>query len=324
MGSFLLRRLFSLVPVLWVMATVVWVVMFVLPGDPARMIAGRTADEPTLQEVRRQLGLDQPAWKQYGLYLTRLARGDLGRSYLQDRPVARILGERAWPSIFLSLSAIGLALAVGVIGGTASAVRPGRSLDRGVFLASLAGIAIPVFWLGIMLRLIFSSWLHLLPVRGYTRGDAAAARLFGLDLLPMPDPEHLILPCLTLAAFSAGYFIRVVRASLLEVQGEEFLRTARAKGLSRRTALIRHALRHAMVPLATVAGVQLAGLMGGAIATEMIFDWPGLGTALLQGISMRDMPVVSGVVMLLTVLFVIVNLGVDVLYAWLDPRIRTS
>jgi peptide/nickel transport system permease protein len=306
------------------MATLVWTVMFVLPGDPARLLVGRGADPQALAQVRADLGLDQPAWRQYGGFLARLLRGDLGESYVQRRPVRAILAERAWPSIVLAAAAIAVALAVGVAGGAASAARPHGPLDRSIFLGSLVGLAVPVFWLGIMLRLVFASVVPVLPVRGYVAGDAEPARLLGIDALRMPDLRHLILPCLTLAAFSAGYFLRVVRASLLEVLGQEFIRAARARGLSRAAALVRHGLSHALAPLTTVAGVQLAGLIGGAIATEMIFDWPGLGTALLHGIGMRDMPVVAGVVIFLTFAFVIVNLLVDLSYAWLDPRVRTG
>lgn len=322
MGSYIARRLASLIPVLWVMATLVWAVMFLLPGDPARLLAGKTVDEATLEQIRQDLGLDRPYLAQYTAFVGRLARLDLGRSYHQDRPVREILLQRAWPSAVLALTSMGIALVLGVAGGALGSLRPNRTADRLILMASLAGIAVPVFWLGIMLRMIFASWLRWLPVSRYTAGDAPPAQLLGLDFLPMPDASHLILPAVTLSAFSAGYFVRIVRSSLLEILGEDFIRTARAKGLSRERVLVRHALSHALIPLTTVAGVQLATLMGGAIATEIIFDWPGLGTVLLQGILMRDMPVVSGCVIFLTLVFVLVNLLVDLGYAWLDPRVR--
>jgi len=312
------------VPVLWAMATLVWVVMFFLPGDPARLLVGKTADPQALEAIRDDLGLNDPYPVQYVRYLGRLARLDLGHSYREDRPMRDILLERAWPSAVLAFAAIGIALLLGLAGGVLSALRPGGLADRLILIASLGGIAVPVFWLGIMLRMIFASWLGWLPVSRYTAGDGPPASLLGLSFLPMPDLAHLVLPALTLSAFSAGFFVRVVRATLLEVLGEDFIRTARAKGLSRWTVILRHALSHALVPLTTIAGVQLAALMGGAIATEIIFDWPGLGRALLQGITMRDMPVVSGCVIFLTFVFVLVNLVVDIAYAWLDPRVRAT
>jgi peptide/nickel transport system permease protein len=306
------------------MATLVWVVMILLPGDPAVLMAGRGADPRVVEAIREDFQLDRPHAVQYVHYMGRMLRLDLGRSYVEGRPVREILLERVWPSAVLALASLGIALLVGVLGGVLSATRPQRARDRLILLASLGGVAVPVFWLGILLRMVFASWLGWLPVSRYTAGDRPPALLLGLEALPMPDAVYLVLPALTLAAFSAGYFIRIVRAALLDVVSEDFVRTARAKGLSRWTVLRRHALAHALAPLATVAGLQLASLMGGAIATEIIFDWPGLGTTLLQGILMRDLPVVSGCVIFLTGVFVLVNLLVDLGYAWLDPRLRTA
>ena len=323
MGRHVLRRLLSLVPVLWAMATLVWIVMFLLPGDPARMVAGKGADPAVVEQIQKEYGLDLPAWQQYVHFLGKLVRFDL-HSYSERRPVSEILGEAAFPSVVLALSAIAVALLLGTAGGCAAAARRGRGLDRLVLGGSLLAVAIPVFWLGLMLRLVLAEWLHWFPISRYTQGDRPGALLFGLELLELPDPQHLVLPCLTLAGFSIGYFARVVRSSLLEVLGEDFIRTARAKGLARGQVLIRHALSHALVPLVTIAGVQLAGLIGGAIATEFIFDWPGLGKALLDGIKSRDLPLITGVVLFLTFSFVLVNLLVDLTYAWLDPRVRTS
>jgi ABC-type dipeptide/oligopeptide/nickel transport system permease component len=316
------RRLGSLILVLLAMATLVWVVMILLPGDPALLMAGRGADSRVVAAIRADFDLDEPRAVQYVHYMARMLRLDLGRSYVQERPVRDILLERAWPSAILAFASMGIALLLGILGGVLSATRPEGARDRLILLASLGGIAVPVFWLGILLRMVFASWLGWLPVSRYTSGDRSPALLFGLESLPLPDLAYLILPALTLAAFSAGYFIRVVRASLLDVLSEDFVRTARAKGLSRWTVLRRHALAHGLAPLATVAGLQLASLIGGAIATEIIFDWPGMGTTLLQGILMRDLPVVSGCVIFLTLVFVVVNLLVDLGYAWLDPRLR--
>jgi len=320
---FVARRVLSILPVVWGMATLVWVVMFVLPGDPARVILGPTADPQLIDEVRREWGLDLPRSHQYLFYLGRLGRLHLFRSYIQGRPVLDIVLEGAWPSAVLAVTAIGLALILGVAAGLAAARRPHGALDRVLLTLSLGGLAVPVFWLGLVLRMVFASWLQWLPVSSYTPGGAPAARLLGLAWLPLPHLPHLVLPAVTLSAFSAGYFARIVRAALLEALGEDFIRTARAKGLSPGRVLRRHALAHALLPLATVAGVQLATLMGGAIATEIIYAWPGLGSILLLAIQNRDLPVVSGCVIFLTLVFVVVNLVVDLGYAWLDPRVRS-
>jgi peptide/nickel transport system permease protein len=318
------RRLISLVPVLWLMATLVWVVMILLPGDPARMMAGKIADPEVIQAIRDEYRLDDPYAVQYLTYLGRLLHFDLGKSYAWDRPVHEILLDHAWPSMVLTVTAMTIALVAGVAGGVLSAMRRGGAGDRLILGLSLAAIAIPVFWLGILLRMVFATGLGWLPISRYTIGDRPAALLFGLPALQLPDLAALILPALTLAAFSTGYFIRIVRASLLEVLSEDFIRTARAKGLPRWRVVARHALSHALAPLTTVAGLQFASLLGGAIATEIIFDWPGLGGALMSAIMRRDLPLVSGSVLFLTAVFVLVNLLVDLGYAWLDPRLRTS
>ncbi len=324
MLSYVLKRLASLIPVLLIMATIAWVMMILVPGDPAQLLAGRGADPRVIEAIRHQYDLDQPRSTQYVRYMARLARFDLGRSYVEDRPVREILMERIWPSAILGAASMGIALLLGILGGVVSAMRPERLGDRLILLASLGGLAVPVFWLGILLRMVFASWLGWMPVSRYTAGDRPPALLFGLDALPLPDPAYLVLPALTLAAFSAGYFVRIVRASLLDVLSEDFIRTARAKGLSRWSVLRRHALAHGLAPLATVAGLQLASLMGGAIATEIIFDWPGMGTTLLSGILKRDLPVVTGCTIFLTLIFVVANLLVDLCYAWLDPRLRDA
>jgi peptide/nickel transport system permease protein len=304
------------------MATLVWLVLVGLPGDPARGLLGQTATPEAIAALRHELGLDQSLAVQYGRYLARLARLDLHDSIVNQRPVSEILGERMWPSAVLALSAITLAVLLSLAGGIAAALRPRSLADRAILVFSLLGLAVPVFWMGILLRRLFSGALGWLPVNGYTLQLAPAARLFGLRALEMPDLPNLVLPALTLCAFSAGYFTRLVRTALCEALTEDFIRTARAKGVPTGSTVLRHALGYAVAPLATAAGVQVAMLFGGAIATEILFDWPGLGSALLDGIQSRDRALVSGCVLLLTLTFAVVNLGVDLLYGWLDPRAR--
>jgi peptide/nickel transport system permease protein len=322
MGHYLLRRSLALVPLLWTMATLVWVVLIVLPGDPARGLLGQTATKEAIVALHQELGLDQPRAVQYFRYLARLARLDLHESLVEGRPVREILLERMWPSAVLAITAITLAVLLGLAGGIAAALRPGGLPDRAVLLLSLVGLAVPVFWMGILLRRLFSGALGWLPINGYTLQLAPAARLFGVRGLEMPDLPNLVLPALTLCAFSAGYFTRLVRTSLCETLTEDFIRTARAKGVPTGRLVLQHALGSALAPLATAAGVQVAMLFGGAIATEILFDWPGIGSALLEGIRSRDRALVSGCVLVLTLTFAVVNLCVDLLYGWLDPRAR--
>ncbi|MEA2063080.1 MAG: ABC transporter permease [Gemmatimonadota bacterium] len=307
MFYFLLRRLLLLLPVLWGIATLVFVLMYVIPGDPARLMAGQHADQQTLNLLRRQIGLDRPLWQRYCKYLGQLARGDLGYSYRQQRPVARVVAERFPATAKLALAAVAIALVFGVPAGILAAVKHGRPLDYGVMVVSLAGISTPVFWLGLMLIVVFSVWLGWLPVGGY--GEHGSLR-------------YLILPAVSLSAISTGYFARITRSSLLEVLKSDFILAARARGLSESRILIKHALRNAAMPLVTVIGTNMAGLLGGAVATETVFAWPGIGRAIYDAILVRDLPVVEGGVIFLAAVFVLANLVIDLVYAWIDPRLR--
>jgi len=316
--GYLLRRLLGLVPVLLAAATLVWGLLFALPGDPARLIAGaRAVDPEVLREVRVEWGLDDPAPVQYGRYLGRLLRGDLGVSYAQGRPVAAILRDYALPTLTLGLAALVLAAIAGIGLGALAAWYRGRAVDLGVLVLALLGASTPVFWLGLMLMLTFASWLRWLPATGY-----------GLDgiTLPftaarLPEWRHLVLPAVTLALVSMGGLARVTRSALLDVAGADSLRAARARGLSRPGVFLRHALRRALPPVVTVLGLQLAGLFGGAVATEFVFAWPGIGKALVRAIAQRDLPVVEGCVLLLTIAYVLASLVVDLVLPLLDPRV---
>ena len=307
MITYIIRRLFMVIPILLGAATIVFALMFIVPGDPARLLMGQHGDEQTLATIRRELGLDQPVYIQYVKFIGRLVRGDLGMSYRQKRPVTQIIRERFPATAKLAVASMIIAVIIGVAAGILAASFRNTVLDWLVMIFSLSGISMPVFWLGMMLILVFASGLGWLPVGGYGRSG---------------DLRHIVLPAISLAAISVGYIARMMRSSMLEVIGKDYIRTARAKGLSNRAVILRHALKNAFIPVITIIGINFASLLGGAVATETVFAWPGLGRATVDAIRVRDLPVVEGCVMFLAFIFVIANLLVDLSYAWLDPRIR--
>ncbi len=319
MASFITRRFLSLVPVLWVAATLVWLFMFVLPGDPARLIAGGQGLDPkVLESIRAEWGLDAPAPLQYLSYLGKLLRGDLGTSYVQRRPVALILWESFPPTLFLAVAAVLISSAGGLLLGALAALQRGRGLDTLVLFLALLGASTPVFWLGLMLMLLFASHLGWLPVLGYGM-DGAVLPVIGIRL---PEWDHLVLPAVTLSIVSLGATARLTRTSLLETGGAAYLTTASAKGASPWRVFAVHAMRNALLPVVTVIGLNFASLLGGAVATEYVFAWPGLGKTIVRAIALQDLPLVEGGVLFLTVVFVLVNLAVDLSYLGLDPRIH--
>jgi len=307
MTAYIFRRLLMTIPILLGVATIVFALMFIVPGDPARMLMGQHGDEATLNAIRHEMGLDRPMYVQYAKFIGRLAKGDLGVSYRQKRPVRTIILERLPATAKLALASMLIAVAFGVAAGIVAAVFRNGVLDWLVMLFSLTGISTPVFWLGMMLILVFASGLGWFPVGGYGRSG---------------DLRHMFLPALSLAAISTGYIARMMRSSMLEVIGKDYIRTARAKGLTERAVILRHALKNAFIPVITVIGLNFAALLGGAVATETVFAWPGLGRAAVDAIRVRDLPVVEGCVIFLAFIFVMANLLVDLSYAWLDPRIR--
>jgi peptide/nickel transport system permease protein len=313
-SRFLLRRLLLLVPVLMGVSVIVFLVLHLAPGDPAEIMLGPQATEEDRLRLRAELGLDDPLYRQYGRWLGHVARGDLGRSLWMRRPVLGEVLARYQATLILTGSALLLSSVGGVALGILSARWPNSLLDRSSAVASLFGASMPVFWLGIVLMVIFSLTLGWLPASGmyapYGGGDLA-------DLL-----KHLVLPALTLAAASVTIVARLTRSAMLDVLGQDYIRTARAKGLVEGRVVARHALKNALVPIVTVIGVQAGYLLGGAVLTETVFAWPGVGTLMVQGILARDIPLVQGCVLVVALTFVLVNLAVDCLYAWLDPRIR--
>ena len=294
------------IPVIWGIATIVFLLMFAVPGDPARMLIGQRDDPAAIAVIKQKFKLDRPMHVQYFHFLGRLATFDLGRSYVKKTRVRDLLLGNAMPTVKLAVASIVIAVVLGVSAGVVAAYFRGRWIDLTVITSSVLGVSIPVFWLGLMMMLVFSVFLR---------------------ILPLPDPatqdlKHLILPAVTLSGIMIGYIARMTRASLLEVMQQDYIRTARAKGLSRRVAVIKHGLRNATIPIITIIGLNFAALLGGAIATETVFSWPGIGMLMVKSIENRDLPVVEGGVVVLATIFVLVNIIVDVSYAFLDPRIR--
>ena len=314
MRSYLARRLLLLVPVLVGVSVVVFLVLHLSPGDPAEIMLGSQATQEDLARLRRELGLTEPLHVQYVHWVAHVARGDLGRSIWMKRPVLDEVLNRYKATLVLTASGLLLSTVGGIILGVASAVRPHSFLDRMSAVTSLFGASMPVFWLGIVLMVVFSLWLGWLPASGmwapYGEGGLR-------DLL-----AHLVLPAVTLAAASLTIIARLTRSAMLEILSQDYIRTARAKGLVEQRVVFRHGLKNALIPIVTVVGVQAGYLLGGAVLTETVFAWPGVGLLMVQGILARDFPLVQGCVLVIALTFVLINLAVDLLYAWLDPRIQ--
>ncbi len=304
MWAYIVNRLLLAVPVVLGVAFVVFAMVRLIPGDPAMVIAGQAATPEYIAAIRGDLGLDRPIAVQFGIYLANLARGDLGRSVKSRAPVTEELWARLPNTAQLAAASIAVAAVVGVGAGVVSAVRPYSMLDSAVMVVALAGLSIPIFWSGLMMILVFSVHFGWFPAVG--TGSVA----------------HLVLPSVTLGMTSAAIIARMTRSSMLEVLRTDYVRTARAKGQVERAVIGRHALKNALIPVITVIGLQTGTLLSGAVLTESVFAWPGVGRLLVEGILTRDYPVVQATVLLVAVVFVLVNLVVDVLYAVVDPRIH--
>ena len=314
MRRYLARRLLLLVPVLVGVSIVIFGVLHLSPGDPAEIMLGSQATKEDLVRLRESLGLNEPLPIQYVHWIGHVVRGDLGRSIWMKRPVLPEVLGRLGATLLLTGTALLLSTAGGLALGVASAAWPRSLLDRLSAVASLFGASMPSFWLGIVLMVIFALWLGWLPASGMYASYGGG----GLgDLL-----SHLILPAVTLAAASITIIARLTRSTMLEALGQDFVRTARAKGVAESGVLLRHGLKNALIPIVTVVGVQAGYLLGGAVLTETVFAWPGVGTLMVQGILARDFPLVQGCVLVVALAFAVINLAVDLLYAWLDPRIR--
>jgi ABC-type dipeptide/oligopeptide/nickel transport system permease component len=301
---FLARRLALTVPVLLGVATLVFSLIHLIPGDPAQAMLGEAATPQDVEELRRRLGLDRPLLEQYGAFLSGVMRGDLGTSLRTGQPVASQILERMPATAELAAAAMLVAILCSIPLGIAAAVRRGTAVDHGAMTLALAGVSVPNFWLGPLLAIIFSVELGWLPVSG--RGTLA----------------HLVLPAFSLGAALAAILARMTRATLLEELREQYVVAARARGVSRVRAVVRHAFRNSLIPVVTLIGLQFGSVLTGAVITETIFAWPGIGRLLIQSIGFRDYPLVQGCILLIAVTYVGVNLLTDLVYGILDPRIR--
>jgi peptide/nickel transport system permease protein len=314
MLRYILSRLVQLVPVMLGLSLLVFVVIRAIPGDPAVVLAGPDASEEQLTAIHARLGLDQPLPVQYGIWLGNVLRGDLGSSYAAKIPVTELVGQRLAATLYLTFAAMTLALLISFPLGLLCAVSEGSILDSLVSAASGIAMSLPGFWLGLLLVLAFSLQLGWLPPSGYLvpgRGLVQSIRL-------------LILPAVTLAVPLAAIFLRFIRAELLQTLGKDYTRTARAKGLSEMVIMLHHVLPNAMIPVVTAIGLQLSRLLGGAVVVEIIFAWPGVGRLVVQAINDRDYATVQGVLLVLSLLFVLVSLITDLCYGLLDPRISRA
>jgi peptide/nickel transport system permease protein len=316
MLSFLLRRIAAVLPVLLVVSLVVFLILRLAPGDPAAVIAGNSATNEDIVKIRTQLGLDRSIPVQYGIWMGRVFQGDLGFSYYLNKPVTELIAQRIEPTLALALGTVLLAVLIAVPLGTLAAWRLGGWLDRLLSGFSVAGFSIPVFVIGYLLIYLFSIRLEWLPVQGYKSLLGPSAAGFW-DWM-----RQLILPWVTLAMVYVALIARVTRASVSEALTEDYIRTARAKGLTETAVLLRHALANAAVPIVTVIGIGVALLIGGVVVTETVYAIPGLGSLTVDAVLNRDFPVIQGLVLLFSVSYVMVNLLVDLSYLFLDPRIR--
>ncbi len=314
MLSFILRRVLATIPVMLLVATGVFLLLKLTPGDPVGVILGPDATEERRQDLRERLGLNDPLLEQYVRWLGDAARGDLGDSLFLNEPVLSALAVRAEPTLLLTTLATLVAVGIGMPAGIFAAQKRGRWLDVGTMALAIVGISMPTFWLGLNLILIFAVKLRWLPVAGYA---------------PLSDGlweslRYLILPAVTLGAAQAALLARMTRSMMLDVLSADFVRTARAKGLVERRVVYGHALRNALLPLVNLIGITFAILIGGAVVTEQIFNLPGVGRLLIQAVGRRDVPLVQGAVLIIAAIYVLVNMTVDILSAALDPRIRRA
>lgn len=312
MLAYIIRRIVMLVPVLLVVGVVVFALVHITPGDPAAVMLGQNATGEQIEQLRAQLGLDRPVLEQFVEWFGGVLRLDFGESIFLGMPVTAAIQDRFQPTLLLTLYALVIQISIGIPVGVISAIRRGSLLDRGLMIMSISGAAIPTFFLGILLILLFAVNLRWVPAGGY------------VPILEDPAAHFkaMILPAFALGFSSAGLLARLVRSTMLDVMREDYIRTAYAKGVTERGVITRHALRNALIPALTIIGASLGALLGGAVVTETVFTIPGMGRLVVQSIGRRDFPVIQGVVMLIAGVYVLVNLLVDILYVYVDPRVR--
>ncbi len=312
MLAYIVRRIVMLIPVLLVVGIVVFALVHITPGDPAAVMLGQNATAEQIEQLRGQLGLDRPIWEQFLEWISGVVRLDFGESIFLGMPVIEAIQDRVQPTLLLTTYAMIIQIAIGIPVGVISAIRSGSLLDRGLMILSISGAAIPTFFLGIVLILFFAVNLRWLPAGGYVP----------ITEDPVAHLKAMALPAFALGFSSAGLLARLVRSTMLDVMREDYIRTAYAKGVTERSVITRHALRNAMIPALTVIGASVGALLGGAVVTETVFTIPGMGRLVVQSIGRRDFPVIQGAVMLIAAVYVLVNLAVDILYVYIDPRVR--
>lgn len=312
MQRYIARRLLQAIPTIFLASVVVFLMIYLIPGDPATVILGPNAFPDQIAALKEEMGLDLPLPQQYLIWLSRVARGDLGVSFINGFPVTELLMRRLGATLQLTIAALALATVMAFVISLVSVMNRGRLLNRLAMFWLGLSYAVPTFWLGVLLIMLFSVQLKLLPPTGYA------------SIIEEPGEgwRYLLLPAVTLGIYTSSILARFLRSSLLEVVGQDFIRTAQAKGLPERLVFLRHALQNALIPVVTVLGVQFGTLLGGAVVTEAVFDWPGVGQMLLYSIRVRDYTVVQGTVLFLVVVFLVINLVTDILYGFIDPRIR--
>ncbi len=304
MGRYLVRRLAAAVLILLGVTAITFALSFIIPADPVRMIAGRSATPETVESIRQQLGLDRPVWEQYGSYLLRLAQGDLGRSYVQKTEVAELVWSRLPATLLLMAGAIFFELAIGLPAGILAARKRGTAADRGIMIVSFAGVSTPHFVVGLLLLYVFAYLWGWFPMSGY--GSLA----------------HLVLPALTLGIANGGWYARMIRSSMVEVLRQDYIRTARAKGVAERSVIVVHALRNAILPIVAMIGLDIGIFMSGAVVVESVFGWPGIGQLAWQAIQRLDIPIIMGVTLMAAAGIVLGNLLADLIVSLVDPRVR--
>ncbi len=308
MLSYIIRRLLYTVPVIWGVVTVVFLLMAVVPGDPARIMMGQRGDPETLARIRSDLGLDLPIHQQYFRFLKEVAKGDFGTSYRTNQKVYHAIVERFPATFRLAFWAMIFASTIGVTAGILSAVKQYSFFDYSAMFFAIVGVSAPVFWVGLILLFIFAYNLNFIPGVGY--GDGSVL--------------YLILPVITLGVRPAALIARLTRSCMLEVLNQDYIRTARAKGLGEKTVILKHALKNAMIPVITIIGTQLSALLSGAVLTETIFAWPGIGRLAVEALVARDFPMIRGTVIFMALIFLVANIAVDISYGFIDPRVRYS
>jgi peptide/nickel transport system permease protein len=332
MANYVLRRLLLAIPILIGISLIVFLMLHSAGGDPAELKLGMHADPESIARLRHEMGLDRPLAVQYLDFLSHAVRGDLGRSYRSNASVAGEVFARFPATIELALAAMLIGTIVGLVAGTIAGIRRNSLFDYSSTFVALLGVSIPTFWLGLALIIVFGVWLRWLPISGRVNprlgADPSAhfllisSLIHGNWVIFNDALKHLILPALTLAGWPAAIIARMTRAALIETMGQDYIRTARAKGLREEVIVFAHAYRNAMIPVLTVVGLEFGGMLGGAVVTETVFAWPGVGKLTVEAITARDYQVTQGVVLLLGVVFIAINLAVDLLYAVIDPRIR--